>query len=92
MLKKISKNSLVMVIYEVRSVCPAPLGNHAAKGGESDMGILPEGEQLRRAVKWISDQRIENPAKSLSQLVGEACLKFDLPPKDAEFLSNFFAE
>jgi len=56
------------------------------------MGILPEGEQLRRAVKWISDQRVENPNTSLSKLVGEACLKFDLAPKDAEFLSNFFAE
>jgi hypothetical protein len=55
------------------------------------MSILPEGEQLRRAVKWISDQRVENPKTNLSKLVCEACLKFDLPPKDAEFLSNFFA-
>ncbi len=56
------------------------------------MSILPEGEQLRRAVKWISDERLENPGAGLSKLVGEACLKFDLPPKDAEFLSKFFAE
>jgi len=56
------------------------------------MSILPEGEQLRRAVKWISDQRVENPEISLSKLVADACLKFDLPPKDAEFLSNFFVE
>jgi hypothetical protein len=56
------------------------------------MSVLPEGEQLRRAVKWISDQRVENPAISLSKLVADACLKFDLPPKDAEFLSNFFIE
>ncbi len=56
------------------------------------MSILPEGEQLRRAVKWISDQRVENPEISLSKLVSDACLKFDLPPKDAEFLSNFFVE
>ena len=56
------------------------------------MSILPEGEQLRRAVKWISDERLENPNISLSKLVADACLKFDLPPKDAEFLSHFFAE
>ena len=56
------------------------------------MSILPEGEQLRRAVKWISDERTDNPGKSLSALVGESCLKFDLPPKDAEFLLHFFAE
>ena len=56
------------------------------------MSILPEGEQLRRAVKWISDERSENPETSLSALIGKACLKFDLPPKDAEFLAHFLAE
>ncbi len=54
------------------------------------MSILPEGEQLRRAVKWISDERLDNPGASLSKLIGEACLKFDLAPKDAEFLTKFF--
>ena len=54
------------------------------------MSILPEGEQLRRAVKWISDERLDNPGASLSKLIGEACLKFDLAPKDAEFLMKFF--
>ena len=56
------------------------------------MSILPEGEQLRRAVKWISDERIENPGANLSKLIGQACLKFDLPPKDADFLVKFLAE
>lgn len=54
------------------------------------MSILPEGEQLRRAVKWISGERLDNPGASLSKLIGEACLKFDLAPKDAEFLLHFF--
>jgi len=56
------------------------------------MSILPEGEQLRRAVKWISDERLDDPDVSLSKLIGDACLKFDLPPKDAEFLMRFFAD
>lgn len=56
------------------------------------MSILPEGEQLRRAVKWISDERVENPGADLSKLVGKASLKFDLPPKEAEFLLHFIAE
>lgn len=59
---------------------------------ENRMSILPEGESIRRAVKWISDERIDNPGASVSKLVGEACLKFDLAPKDAEFLMNFLAE
>ncbi len=56
------------------------------------MSILPEGEQLRRAVKWISDERLDNPNADLSKLINDACLKFDLPPKDAEFLLNFFTK
>lgn len=56
------------------------------------MSILPEGEQLRKAVRWISDQRLERPQAILSQLINEACLKFDLPPKDSEFLIKFFSE
>jgi hypothetical protein len=56
------------------------------------MSILPEGEQLRRAIKWISDHRAENPGAALPVLIGEACLKFDLSPKDSDLLSNFYAE
>ncbi len=56
------------------------------------MSILPEGEQLRRAIKWISDERTENPGTSLSKLIDDACLKFDLPPKDAESLMRFLTE
>jgi hypothetical protein len=56
------------------------------------MSILPEGEQIRRAVKWISDERLDNPGTNLSKLIGDACLKFDLAPKDAEFLMHFFTD
>ena len=55
------------------------------------MSILPEGEPLRRAVKWISDQQLENPKASLPELIGEACLKFDLSPKDSDLLVNFYS-
>ncbi len=56
------------------------------------MSILPEGEQLRRAIKWISDVHTENPATSLTKLIEDACLKFDLPPKDAESLARFLTK
>ena len=56
------------------------------------MTILPEGEQLRRAIKWVSDMRLEEPRTKPSKFIGEACLKFDLAPKDAEFLMQHFAE
>ena len=56
------------------------------------MTIQPEGEDLRKATRWISDERLGNPAASLADLIERACVKFDLAPKDAEFLMRFFAE
>ena len=53
------------------------------------MSIQPEGEDLRKAVKWISEERTFNPKKNLINIVDEACLKFDLAPKDADFLARF---
>ena len=56
------------------------------------MSIQPEGEELRKAVKWISEERLENPQKNITQLIEAACLKFDLSPKDGEFLYRFCKE
>jgi len=56
------------------------------------MTIQPEGEDLRKATQWISDERLNEPGASLSRLIEEACVKFDLAPKDAEFLMRFFSQ
>ncbi len=50
--------------------------------------VQPEGEELRRAVKWISEVRQDEPEKKLSKLIEEACIRFDLSPAEAEFLSK----
>ncbi|MCL4686370.1 hypothetical protein KJ059_16655 [Myxococcota bacterium] len=44
---------------------------------------------LQRAIRWISDQRLENPDAALGPLVDEAARRFDLSPQDAEFLLTF---
>jgi hypothetical protein len=51
--------------------------------------IQPEGENLRRAVKWISEERKYGPQKKPSKLIEEACFRFNLTPVDAEYLSKF---
>jgi nitrate reductase assembly molybdenum cofactor insertion protein NarJ len=51
--------------------------------------IQPEGENLRKAVKWISAEHQYNPARKRASLIEEACLKFDLTPMDAEYLYKF---
>ncbi len=53
------------------------------------MSIQPAGEELRKAVKWVSETRKFEPEKKLKDLIEKACLKFDLSPTDAEFLSRF---
>ena len=55
------------------------------------MSILPEGELLRRAVRWISEELQEKKDANLAKLIDEACVKFDLSPTDSEFLIRFFA-
>ncbi len=50
------------------------------------MSIQPKGEDLRRAVKWVSEERKYNPDKDQKALIKEACVKFDLSPLDADFL------
>ena len=52
--------------------------------------IMPEGESIRKAVKWISGELQDNPNKSLQKLVNDAVMRFDLSPKDAEFLTSFY--
>lgn len=56
------------------------------------MSIQPTGEDLRKAVKWVSDERKYNPGKELKAVLQEACMKFDLSPKDADFLLSKLLE
>jgi hypothetical protein len=53
----------------------------------SNNTILPEGENLRRALRWISEQG----SHSLP-VIEEASIRFDLSPADADFLIRHFAE
>jgi len=54
--------------------------------------IMPEGTAVRKAVQWISQRRQEDNKASLVNLIEQACLRFNLGPKDCEFLHRFFRE
>jgi hypothetical protein len=54
--------------------------------------VMPTGEDIRRAVKWISDNLATNPDQARMKLVETAVFKFDLSPLDTEFLINFFCK
>jgi hypothetical protein len=49
-------------------------------------GVLPHGEQLKRALRWLGERRQEEPAASRSRLIDEAAQRFDLTPTETEFL------
>ncbi len=52
--------------------------------------VMPEGEAIRKAIKWISAELQEGPEKPVMKLVNEAVARFDLSPKDGEFLLSFY--
>lgn len=58
--------------------------------GKKMSQIQPEGEEIRKAIKWISDNL--NEGKKKSKLVEEAAIKFDLSPAQTDFLLNFFTK
>jgi hypothetical protein len=54
--------------------------------------IMPDSEHVQQAIKWISTHLEDNQNQSLPKLIEKAVFKFDLSPKDTEFLNNFFRE
>lgn len=52
--------------------------------------LLPDGEDLRKAVQWVSGEIRKNPVQPLQPLVQKAIFTYDLSPKDGEFLIGFF--
>ena len=54
--------------------------------------IMPDNEKIKKAVKWISGELMENEGRAVSNLIQAAALRFNLSPKDEEFLSCFYKE
>jgi len=53
----------------------------------SGPGLLPHGEALRRAVRWLSDAGRHDAAA-----IEEAARRFDLTPAEEEFLLREFRD
>lgn len=54
--------------------------------------IMPQSELTRKAVAWICEKREECDTRPLAALLEEAAMRFNLGPKDVEFLDRFFKE
>lgn len=51
--------------------------------------VMPKSELMRKAVSWVCEQRKLSRA-SLEKLLDEAGMRFNLSPKDQDFLREFF--
>ena len=49
--------------------------------------IMPQSELARKALAWISAERADT-GKPVAKLIEEACVRFNLGPKDAEYLAR----
>jgi hypothetical protein len=54
--------------------------------------IMPEGDNLRKAVKWIAELRGEGTDLSDKELVEKVCLKFNLSPLEADYMVRWIKE
>ncbi|ACG72155.1 hypothetical protein AnaeK_0920 [Anaeromyxobacter sp. K] len=53
---------------------------------EGSGGLLPEGESLRRALRWLDERAREAPNVDRAGAIAEAGRRFDLTPLEEEFL------
>ena len=54
--------------------------------------IMPKGERIKQAIKWVSSERLEDEKKAVLLLIEEVAFRFNLTPKEEDFLRAFFQE
>ena len=54
--------------------------------------IMPQGELVRKAAAYLAEHRALHPGKSLSTLLDEAGMRFNLTPLDAAALERLFRD
>jgi hypothetical protein len=58
----------------------------AEGGGGGTRDLLPQGEALRQALRWLDERAREEPGRDRAKLVAEAASRFDLSPLEEDFL------
>ncbi|KPJ97825.1 MAG: hypothetical protein AMJ60_10185 [Desulfobacterales bacterium SG8_35] len=50
--------------------------------------ILPSGDKMKKALCWISEMIQTHPGKNRQQIISEAEIRFDLSPKECDFIDR----
>ncbi|MBE9521507.1 MAG: hypothetical protein IME97_10270 [Proteobacteria bacterium] len=54
--------------------------------------IQPSGDKMKKTITWISEMVQSHPEKTRQQIIGEAEIRFDLSPKECDFLQRRFLQ
>lgn len=54
--------------------------------------VQPPGDKIRKAIKWLSEAVLNQPDKSRRQLLEQAEVRFNLSPRECEFLDCNFGD
>lgn len=57
----------------------------------NDETTQPHGEKLRKTIKWISETQLDHPEIKRREIIQQAQIRFNLSPKDCEFLNKNFS-
>ena len=50
--------------------------------------IMPSGDRMKKAICWISEMLESHREKSRQQIISEAEIRFDLSPKECDFIDR----
>ncbi len=54
--------------------------------------IRPSGDKMKKTITWISEMVQTHPEKTRQQIICEAEIRFDLSPKECDFLQRQFMQ
>ena len=50
--------------------------------------LLPSGDKMKKTLCWISEMLKTHPEKNRQQIISEAEIRFDLSPKECDFIDR----
>lgn len=75
----------------MRGGTTGPNGDAMAESFGTESRGMPQGELLRRAMRWLDDRRRAGIELPRARLVEEAAVRFNLTPWEEEYLLQTWA-
>ena len=56
----------------------------------SHESVVTTGDKLKKTLEWVSEMQQTHPEKSRKKILAEAQIRFNLSPRESEFLNDNF--